>query len=450
MRIGIVAYWFNRGQAVVARQIRATLDGLGHETFVLARPTRKTNIRPGRIDTEGVWAQEGVTAASDYLIPAEEYLAWAGDVRPDVVMFDQNYQFDEIASLRSSGVRTVGRFVWEHFAAEHVEPALRAFDRIYSITACEQRRYADLGIETPRVRWGCFPELVEMADRGQRTEDSSAAPPAERGRTASGTSAGAQPRGRGRGLSDPEAGQQAGGSGRAAEHSPGVISARGGGRDLSGGGARQQAGGTGRAAEDSSGVIFLFPGGFMSKRKPLAETIEAFRATSDPRLRLVLKAQVERRSKQVARMIRGGSRLGRRDRRIELITADLPADEYMRMFAAADVCLAPSRWEGLGLHLFEATALGLPIITNDNPPMNEVVDDGVNGLLVPGIADGSAPRSGIPAFKPDVAALSVAIERLGDDGVRAELAAGARKRRAELGWDRTTEDLRALLVEVSG
>ncbi|HET6831529.1 MAG TPA: glycosyltransferase family 4 protein [Solirubrobacterales bacterium] len=369
MRIGIVAYWFNRGQAVVARQIRATLEGLGHETFVLARPTRRTNIEPGRIDTEGVWAQEGVTAASDYLIPASEYLAWAEAVRPDVVMFDQNYQFEEIARLRGAGVRTVGRFVWEHFAAEHVEPAGRAFDRVYSITAAEQQRYAELGIETPRVRWGCFPELVDLAD--------------------------------------------------------------------------------GDGAAEGRAVVFLFPGGFMSKRKPLAATIAAFRATGDPRLRLVLKAQVERQSKQVARMIRGGSRFGRRDRRVELITADLPGDEYMRMLAAADVCLAPSRWEGLGLHLFEATALGLPIITNDNPPMNEVVEDGGNGLLVPGIPDGHAPRSGIPAFAPDVAALTAAIERLGDDDVRAELAAGARSKRAELSWQRTTEDLRALLEEVS-
>ena len=77
MRVGIVAYWFNRGQAVVARQIRAALEELGHETFVLARPTRKTNIRPDWIDREGVWAQDGVTAGSDYLIPSEEYAAWA-------------------------------------------------------------------------------------------------------------------------------------------------------------------------------------------------------------------------------------------------------------------------------------------------------------------------------------------------------------------------------------
>jgi len=413
MRIGIVAYWFNRGQAVVARQIRATLDGLGHETFVLARPTRKTNIKPGWVDTEGVWAQAEVTAASDYLIPAAEYMAWAEAVGPDLVLFDQNYQFDEIAQLRESGVRTIGRFVWEHFSAEHVEPARRAFDRIYSLTASERDRYAELGIDSPRVRWGCFPELVEMA---KRMEDG----PAGLGAAAA--------------LPAPPQGE-----------------ARGGGRDSSGGGAEGMAAGTGRAAEDSGGVIsLLFPGGFMSKRKPLAETIAAFRAAPDPRLRLVLKAQVERQAKQVARMIRGGSRFGRRDRRIEVITADLPTEEYLRMFAASDACLAPSRWEGLGLHLFEATALGVPVITNDNPPMNEVIVNGVNGLLVPGVPDGHAPRSGIPAFAPDVPALSAAIEQIADDGVRAELADGARRRRAELSWERTTADLAALVGDGPG
>ncbi len=375
MRIGIVAYWFNRGQGVVARQLRSALDGLGHETFVLARPTRKTNIRPDWIDREGVWAQQGVTAGSDYLIPEGEYLAWAADVGPDVVMFDQNYQFDEIATLRDSGVRTVGRYVWEHFSGEHVEPAREAFDVLYSMTGAERARYAGMGIESPRVRWGCFPETVEMGKELERE--------------------------------------------RAAD----------------------------RTTPDE--VRLLFPGGFMSKRKPLAETIEAFRATDDRRLRFVLKAQVERQEKRVRRLARGGSRFGRRDPRIELITADLPTDDYLRMLGSSDACIAPSRWEGLGLHLFEATALGVPILTNDNPPMNEIVIDGANGLLVPGIPDGNAPRSGIPAFKPDVSALSSAIERIADDTLRAELAAGARRRREELSWENTTRDLAELLALVA-
>ena len=384
MRIGIVAYWFNRGQAVVARQIRSALDGLGHETFVLARPTRKTNIRPDWIDREGVWAQEGVTAASDYLIPREEYMAWAAAVGPDVVMFDQNYQFPEIAELRRSGVRTVGRFVWEHFADEHVEAASEAFDAIYSLTDVEHRRYAGMGIEPTRVRWGCFPELVRLAE-----------------------------------VFESERRQ------------PGYVSPLG----LPGG--------------NEQTVVYLFPGGFMSKRKPLAQTIEAFREAEGSQLRMILKAQVERQAKRVARLARGGSRFGLRDHRIELVTADLPTEEYLRMFAAADVCLAPSRWEGLGMHLYEATALGVPIITNDNAPMNEVVVDGVNGVLVPGVEDGTAPRSGIPAYRPDVAALTAAIERLADPGIRAELAAGARRRRDELSWETTVDDLSALLASVA-
>jgi 1,2-diacylglycerol 3-alpha-glucosyltransferase len=369
MRIGIVAYWFNRGQAVVARQLRSALGDLGHETFVLARPTRKTNIRPDWIDREGVWAQDGVTAGSDYLIPWEEYARWAEDAALDLVLFDQNYQFSEISKLRAAGVRTAGRFVWEHFSAEHVDPAGEAFDVVYSLTAAERERYDGMGIRSPRVRWGCFPDLVRLGDE---------------------------------------------------------IAAEGG--------------------RDGETISLLFPGGFMSKRKPLAETIEAFRATRDPRLRLVLKAQVERQKEQVLRLARGGSRFRRRDRRIELITADLPTDEYLRMLGGADACLAPSRWEGLGLHLFEATALGVPVITNDNPPMNEVIVDGVNGLLVPGIPDGTAPRSGIPAFRPDVPALTDAIERLADEDLRARLAAGTRRRRDELNWETTRADLADMLA----
>jgi 1,2-diacylglycerol 3-alpha-glucosyltransferase len=359
MRIGISSFWFNRGQAVVARQLRSGFDALGHETFVLARPTRGGNIRPSFIDRGDVWDQPGITEASGYEIPATELEGWARENALEAVFFDQNYQFVEIARLREAGVRTVGRFVWEHFSATHAEPAKRAFDVVYSMTAAEQGRYSELGIDSPRVHWGCHPELIEAA--GERLP---------------------------------------------------------------------------RATNGS--VLFFFPGGFMSKRKPIEATIEAFRATHDPRLRLLVKSQVDRKSKQVRRA-------ARRDGRIELITEDLPAAEHLRLFASADVCLGPSRWEGLGLHLYEATALGLPIVTNDNPPMNEVVRDGVNGLLVRGVPSAERPRSGIPSFEPDHDQLRHAIERLGDDDLRAELAAGAARVRGELSWERTTEDLRVLL-----
>jgi 1,2-diacylglycerol 3-alpha-glucosyltransferase len=355
LRVGVSSYWFNRGQGVVGRQLRSALDSLGHETFVLARPTRDTNIKPSYVADEGPWAQDRVTVASSYRIPGEEMLAWARDCALDAALFDQNYQWDEIAQLRETGVRTYGRFVWEHFSREHVEPARRAFTSVYSVTAAEQVRYREMGLETPRVPWGIHPEL----------------------------------------LREPIA--------------------------------------------NSDGTVRLFyPGGFMSKRKPLGVTLKAFRKARGSELRLVVKAQVERGVDEVRKA-------ARKDDRIEVIAEDLPTDEHLRLFASADVCLAPSRWEGLGLHLFEATALGLPIITNDDPPMNEVVEDWRNGILVASKPSKQRPRSDIGSFDPDRRSLTKAIERFRDPGLRAQLEAGARERRAELSWDSTVEALSDLL-----
>jgi 1,2-diacylglycerol 3-alpha-glucosyltransferase len=255
-------------------------------------------------------------------------------------------------------VRTIGRFVWEQFAEENVADARRAFDVIYSMHAGEQERYADFGIESPRVHWGVHPELLAVE------------PP----------------------------------------------------------------------ARDDGTVRFMFPGGFMSKRKPLDPVLEAFRMTGDERFRLVVKAQVDRKAPKV-------EKAARRDSRIELITEDLPTDEHLQLFASADVSLAPSRWEGLGLHLYEAMAFGIPTVVNDSPPMNEVIADGENGLLVPAVPDGEA-KSGIPAFGVDPAELAKAIERLGDEGLRERLAAGALAARERWSWERTREDLRALLDRV--
>jgi hypothetical protein len=162
MRVGICAFWFNRGQGVVARQLRSALDGLGHETFVLGRPTKESFPMPQEARGDDVWAQDGVTAASDFFIPADELVGWARETGIEACFFDQNYEFDAIAALRDAGVRTIGRFVWERFSDEHVEPTKRAYDLVYSLTRAEQERYAGMGIETPYVRYGIHPEYIEV------------------------------------------------------------------------------------------------------------------------------------------------------------------------------------------------------------------------------------------------------------------------------------------------
>jgi 1,2-diacylglycerol 3-alpha-glucosyltransferase len=359
LRIGIVSKWFNRGQPVVGRQLRSALDELGHETFVLARPRREKGPRPGALEREGFWDQPRVTEASAFEVPGIEYERWAEENEIEAAFFDNHYQFEEIALLRRGGVRTVGRFVWEHFAPEHADPAREAFDVIYSLTRAERERYRELGIESVPVRWGCHPELTQVEPKR-----------------------------------DPEV------------------------------------------------VRLVFPGGFLGHRKPLAEVVEAFSRTTDERLRLLTKVQVKRRQ------LKPATKAARRDARIEVALEDQPTAQHLQTFANCDVCLSPSRWEGLGLPLYEATAFGMPIITNDDPPMNEIVEDGLNGLLVRSHPDGTT-RSGITAYSPDVGDMARAIERICDDELRSRLAHGALEVRERLSWSRTVEDLGRLVESLS-
>jgi len=293
-------------------------------------------------------------------VTTDEYRSWIDDNGIEVVHWDNCYQHAEIAELRRSGVKTVGRFVWEMFSPEDAAPAKEAYDVLYSMTRCEQARYTELGIDSPYVQWGLHEELLEAA------------------------------------------------------------------REAKAGG-----------GHDDDLVRFYFPGALLGPRKPHKEVVEAFQAAKGDNLRLIFKAQLERRMNYL-------EKAAEQDPRIELVIDDMPTDEHLRLFANCDVCLGPSRWEGLGLFLYEAVAFEMPQITNDSPPMNEVVVDGKNGILVPDHQDDTAP-SGIPSMKPDVAGLTAAIERMADPEERARLAAGARESRAELSWDRTVEDYDALI-----
>lgn len=58
-------------------------------------------------------------------------------------------------------------------------------------------------------------------------------------------------------------------------------------------------------------------------------------------------------------------------------------DDVIKYLAAADVFVLPSRWEGLPIALLEAMSAGLPVIATRVEGVNEVVQDGIHGLLVP-------------------------------------------------------------------
>lgn len=362
MRAGVVTKWFNRGQPVVARYLRSALDELGHETFILARPKKERGPMPGALSSDDVWDQPGVTEGSSYDIPGDEYEAWVKTNGIEVVFCDQNYQFDEIRRLREHGVRTIGRFVWEHFSPEHVEDAKSAYDVVYSFTRAEQARYAGMGVSSPYVTWGCHPELVAVGEARRPAND-------------------------------------------------GITR-------------------------------FVFPGGFLGHRKPIEPVIEAFTRTTNPDIRLLVKTQVKRKQLKPVRQA------ARDDRRIEILVEDEATADHLQGFAANDVCVAPARWEGLGLPLYESMAFGMPVITNDDPPLNEAITDEVNGLLVGSTTDGETTRSGIPVHTPDVDDLAEAIERLADPELRRRLGEGQLALRdGERSWAHTVEGIGALLED---
>jgi phosphatidyl-myo-inositol alpha-mannosyltransferase len=99
----------------------------------------------------------------------------------------------------------------------------------------------------------------------------------------------------------------------------------------------------------------------------------------------------------------------------------VPNSELPPIHAGCDAYLGPSTGgESFGIVVVEAMAAGLPVIVSDTPGYDEVVHDGVDGLLVP---------------PGDPGALAAAVRRVLDDPTLAEtLAAAGRERAADFAW----------------
>jgi glycosyltransferase involved in cell wall biosynthesis len=95
--------------------------------------------------------------------------------------------------------------------------------------------------------------------------------------------------------------------------------------------------------------------------------------------------------------------------------------DAVRLMAACDVFVLASHWEGLGVAVMEALALGLPVVGTSVGGIPEVVEHGREGLLVP------------PKQPPALAAALVQV--LTDDEHRRQMALAAAKRGEECSID---------------
>jgi glycosyltransferase involved in cell wall biosynthesis len=103
-----------------------------------------------------------------------------------------------------------------------------------------------------------------------------------------------------------------------------------------------------------------------------------------------------------------------------------------RYFAAADVVALPYR-EATGSGIAQiAFGAGLPVIATRTGGLEEVVEEGVSGLLVP-------PR--------DPVALARAVERFFDEGMGERLRAGVRAGARRFGWGGLVTAIEELVAE---
>ena len=144
------------------RTIRHALDELGHETFVLAKPTAEDFELPNFVSSDDVWADHHhLTHASATSIPTDEYLAWASANDLDVALFFQNIDFDGINALSVSGVRTIGTYMWEAFGPDEAPQADAALDLIYAMHPASKTWFEELGLRNvPVVRFVSHPEVA--------------------------------------------------------------------------------------------------------------------------------------------------------------------------------------------------------------------------------------------------------------------------------------------------
>jgi glycosyltransferase involved in cell wall biosynthesis len=112
-----------------------------------------------------------------------------------------------------------------------------------------------------------------------------------------------------------------------------------------------------------------------------------------------------------------------------------PRAAVFELFAAADVVVLSSSWENFPHAVVEGLAAGTPVVAADVGGVGEIVQDGVNGLLVP---------------PDDPAALAGAVARLaGDDGLRERLRAAAVHSVSGYAPERVYERLESVLLEAA-
>ena len=146
-----------------------------------------------------------------------------------------------------------------------------------------------------------------------------------------------------------------------------------------------------RPKPPADGPLRLLWLGTVNLRKGIQYLIEAARELKDANVRFIVAGPLEISKDAIASAPKNVEFLGR-------VTRDRTADVYR----AADVFVLPTMSDGFAITQVEAMGNGLPVITTPN--CGEVVDNGVDGLIVPA-GDSHALAMAISRLEKDRALL---------------------------------------------
>lgn len=172
---------------------------------------------------------------------------------------------------------------------------------------------------------------------------------------------------------------------------------------------------------------YLFYVGGWERRKNIPALVEAFAGADVPGLELVLAGGSDEHREALAGQGRALGVSGRLRPIGRVDDADLPA-----LYAGALAFVYPSLYEGFGLQLCEAMAVGCPILASDATSLPEVLGGGGD------------------TFPPDdPGALAALIRRVASDpAYRADLARRSSARSTSFSWGRTAEATLAVYREL--
>lgn len=157
--IGFVTIWFERGQAYVTKMLRDVLSRQ-HNTFVFAR-TGSVYGEP-KLETSNFWNVANLTSYDQYQIPPNVLISWIKENHLDVVIFNEEYDWELVKSAKSTGIKVM---TYLDYYKEDWKPFMSLYDKVLCSTQRTYHLVKDL-CNAHYIGWAVDLDLFRPSENG--------------------------------------------------------------------------------------------------------------------------------------------------------------------------------------------------------------------------------------------------------------------------------------------